>query len=170
MWASTANADKIYSLQGAIKNAEGSQNEFSLISNDALTVNPTGVSASHNVVSISYNNIKGHFNDIPLAQKMKIIWKFDAATNFTELENIMAKVKNNLLAHGTRYYFIKTWCPGFGWVQGWFYLGTPTNFDTEGVLGKATGLNAGQPASPKFEMHWIEAGDSTTDIHNNMIS
>lgn len=166
MQSISSDSDKKYSLQGCTKNGD----TISLISGDELVVNPTGVSMSQNIVSLSWNEINGHFNDIPMANKAKIVWRFEAAENFSEVENIMSKVYYNLKTYGTRFYKIKTWLPGLGWQYGYFYLGTPLNIDSEGVRPKEAGVSAGTAAIPKFEMHWIEIGDSTTDLPNSITS
>lgn len=121
---------------------------------------PSSVSAGHNLVSRSWNNAYGVFKDIPIANKIKINWKFDAGI----ASDVCIFVYNNIIkkiATGSRFFRVNTWAPGYGWIYADCYLGTPTQFETDGV-GKY-----GEAASISYELHWIEIGDDTTILYRN---
>lgn len=121
---------------------------------------PTAVQASSNVISRSWNNIQGDFVDHLIAHKAKIIWEFDATVGTSGLESLWSYLSTAIKTYKTRFFWISGWMPGFGFKKGLFYLGTPTNFNAEGVDAG----NKYKAASNKFELHWIEKGDSSTRI------
>lgn len=130
-------------------------------------VSPTKVRCSHNLISFSYNDIFADMHDLPIAQKAKIIWKFDATESIEDLDRfITVQIYNKIVTYKSRVFNIKSWVPGFGYVQAKCYLGSPTNFDAEGVMGSKSGSKTYKAASGIFELHWIELGDSTTHLNS----
>lgn len=123
---------------------------------------PTNVSASSNIVSKSFNDLTADFYDIPISNKLKVIWKFEGVEVSKALalinDLIFGRIKGDY-TFKTRKFAINTWTPLYGWVKGYFYLGTPTQFDMEGVAANNEG------ATIDFELHWIEVGDPTTHLN-----
>lgn len=141
------------------------------------SIAPTSVKASSNIVSISRNDIYGNFHDWPLAHKAKIIWTFDAESDkvvtsgghqtVTHASTLVSNfingyIFNEIKTRKSRVFDISGWVPGYGYCKGRFYLGTPTNFQSDGVNSNVKYLGA----STKFELHWIEVGDSSTHIQS----
>lgn len=119
---------------------------------------PGAVTCGHNVVSRSWNNAYGVFQDILIADKVKVNWKFEAGKAAEISQFFYSKIASVIHSTGSRFFTINTWAPGYGWIQADCYLGTPTQFETEGVGA------AGEAASISYELHWIEIGDDTTKI------
>lgn len=136
---------------------------------DTIYVNPSATSASHNLVSWSWNDWNGTFHDERLiAQKMKIIWKFEAdeteegtvaglgnITTVAKRSNhtsIMEWLMNKINANHSRFFIVNSWVSGLGWKKGKMYLGTPTNLDAEGIKPGSSK----EMAVSKLELHWIE--------------
>ena len=133
-----------------------------------LPIYPTKVTGSDNVISRSWNDVYGNFVDTLIAAKLKVNWIFEGERAATAAENFfygyirkyykkLGSDTSQSTEHKTRRFKIRTWCPGMGFVEALCYLGTPTTFDSEGVAGT-------RGASTRFELHWIEIGDSTTYI------
>lgn len=140
---------------------------------------PTAVKASSNIISRSYDDMNGDFQDWPLAHKVKLIWQFDATSDHhvynstthqytrtpavTLISNLMnGYIFPSIQKWKTRVFFISGWVHGYGDRWGVFYLGTPTNFQSEGVRAGSTNY----AANAKFELHWIEVGDESTHIQS----
>lgn len=111
---------------------------------------PTSVKPSHNLVSRSWNNMYGNFKDIPVNSKLKINWIFDYVYE-SDLEKVWGYIYNKILTQKSRFFDIVTYFPGIGFVEGTFYLGTPTNFTS-----KDTQCNDGSANWWSMELHWIE--------------
>lgn len=139
---------------------------------------PTSVKASSNIISRSFDDMNGDFQDWPIANKTKINWVFDAESDIAIVNNLGQVVRTpaadlvnvfissyiftKINQYKSRMFYIAGWAPGYGKCWGKFYLGTPTNFNSEGVSQSIK--NTG--ASVKFELHWIEVGDATTHIQS----
>lgn len=116
-----------------------------------IPVYPTSVVPSHNLVTKSWNDMNGVFKDIPINSKLKINWVFDMISE-DDLETIWGSmIYNKIINSKSRIFVINTYFPGLGYVQGNFYLGTPTNFDSKDWVCKKGKVNYF-----KLELHWIE--------------
>lgn len=116
-----------------------------------IPVYPSSIVPSHNLISKSWNNMYGQFQDVPVNIKLKINWVFDAISE-SELEKLYNNlIYNKILTYKSRFFEINTYFPGVGFISGTFYLGTPTNF-------KSLGTHSGDGSVEWFslELHWIE--------------
>lgn len=115
-----------------------------------IPVYPTSVTPSHNLVSKSWNNMWGEFQDIPVNKKVKIIWAYDVLSEDNMLAFYINQIDAKIELYKTRFFIINFYFPGRGYVKGKFYLGTPTTFKS---------LGGGENGKPNFwsgEIHWIE--------------
>lgn len=145
---------------------------------DTYHICPTSVKASSNIISRSFDDMNGDFQDWPIAHKAKINWIFEAEGD-TLVANSQGQVIRTAAAglvsnfingyiftkikqYKSRVFLIAGWAPGYGKCWGKFYLGTPTNFNSEGVSEFIRNTSS----SVKFELHWIEVGDSSTHIQS----
>lgn len=157
---STTYTYRIGHIEQASKKANASS-----INPEQLTeipVYPTQVHVGSNLISRSWNNVAGDFIDMPIAEKLKIQWKFEGASATVARQLFKELIRDEIYASTgsvkSRLFEINTWAPGLGWVKGTFYLGTPTEFDSEGVASGNEG------AAANFELHWIEVGDNSTHL------
>ena len=158
---------KEYSMIGCKRDSSAAKGFTELSSDTKLIVNPTASNMQYNLVCVMYQDFRAHFNGVPTARKKKLIWKFDGFEDgFTTLEAIMKKIDDNAKA-GYMYYHIRGWCPGFGWIDGYYYVGSPISINTAGVAPKGSDP-AGTAAMATTEIHWIEAGNVDTDTDANL--
>lgn len=145
-----------------------------------LPIYPTKVTGSSNLISRSFNNIYGTFLDLPIAEKLKINWIFDASCDYVSkgtganagktyfTDKVVALfsdyIRKKIYEYKSRFFEITSWCPGIGYVKMVAYLGTPTTFNSEGVYSSEIKNNKG--ASTSFEIHWIEVGDENTKLND----
>jgi hypothetical protein len=116
-----------------------------------IPVYPSSIVPSHNLISKSWNNMYGQFQDVPVNIKLKINWVFDAISE-SDLEQLYNNlIYNKILTYKSRFFEINTYFPGVGFISGTFYLGTPTNFKSLG-----THSNDGSVKWFSLELHWIE--------------
>lgn len=116
-----------------------------------IPVYPTSVVPSHNLVTKSWNDMNGVFKDIPINSKLKINWVFDMISE-DDLETIWGNmIYNKIINSKSRVFVINTYFPGLGYVEGNFYLGTPTSFDSKDWVCRKGKVNYF-----KLELHWIE--------------
>lgn len=116
-----------------------------------IPVYPTSVVPSHNLVTKSWNDMNGVFKDIPINSKLKINWVFDMISE-DDLETIWGNmIYNKIINSKSRIFVINTYFPGLGYVEGNFYLGTPTSFDSKDWM-----CSKGKVNYFKLELHWIE--------------
>lgn len=116
-----------------------------------IPVYPSSVTPSDNLVSKSWNNMWGEFIDIPVNLKTKIIWKFDciSESDMNILYNTM--IRNKIINQKSRFFTVNSYFPGVGYINGTFYLGTPTQFTSKDYYGPAGKINYWSG-----EIHWIE--------------
>ena len=116
-----------------------------------IPVYPTSVTASHNLISKSWNNMYGVFNSVPVNIKGKIIWVFDCISE-DELNRLYYQmIYDKITLYKNIYFEVNTYFPGMGFISGTFYLGTPTNFKSLGANDKKGGIKYFS-----CEIHWIE--------------
>lgn len=112
---------------------------------------PTSVECSHNLVSKSWNNMFGQFQDIPVNSKLKINWKFDIISE-KDLETLWGQmIYQKVIGQHTRFFEINSFFAGLGFISGKFYLGTPTTFTS-----KDWQTGTGAVNYYNLELHWIE--------------
>jgi hypothetical protein len=141
------------------KEVEGSEVE--------LPVYPDSITPSDNLVSNSWNLINGTMMDIPVALKLKFIWKwkFIDETNAELIYNTY--IRNKIIQYKSRFFVINTFYPGIGFVSGLFYLGTPTN--VTGLTPHPT--KSGATSMSTLELHWIEVdGIKLNNLGTSVIS
>ena len=131
-----------------------------------LNAYPTSIVPSHNLVSKSWNDMYGEFHDIPINSKFKVNWVWDVISK-EDIHTIFGlRIMNKILNHKSRIFTITTYFPGLGFIEGDFYLGTPTQFSSLGGINRV-----GSPKWFKMELHWIEVYgerlNSPTDIDNS---
>lgn len=115
---------------------------------------PTSVQLSSNIVSRSWNNYKGQFQDVLVNHKLKFAWIFDfISTSHLDsmLSYIFSKIEN--AGNATRFFYMTGYFPGRGWLETLVYLGTPLNINS---IGPNEYQKNGQPGWWKCELHWIE--------------
>lgn len=130
-----------------------------------IPVYPSSVEPSHNLVSKSWNNMYGQFQDIPVNSKLKINWKFEIISK-EDLEKLWGQmIYKKITEQKTRFFEINSYFPGLGFIKGTFYLGTPTTFSSKDWQTSNGTLNY-----VGFELHWIEVDglvlNSPTSIPN----
>lgn len=129
-----------------------------------IPVYPSSVVPSHNLISKSWNNMYGEFQDVPVNIKCKVNWVFDAISE-DELEQLYRNlIYTKIETYKSRFFVINTFFPGLGFISGTFYLGTPTNF-------KSLGANSNDGSVKWFslELHWIEVdGNRLLDPSNSV--
>lgn len=129
-----------------------------------IPVYPSSVTVSDNLVSKSWNNMYGEFQDIPVNLKIKVNWIFDYINN-NDYETLYGQmIRAAILEKKSRYFELNTFFPGVGFVKGTFYLGTPTTFNSKDWM-----TSNGKPTWWQGELHWIEVkgtrlNDPTTPI------
>lgn len=131
---------------------------------------PTDIQLSSNLVTKSWNNMKGQFQDIPVNHKLKWNWNW-THIDTPSLEAMMTYIFNQIedASNPSRFFDINGYFPGKGWVLRKCYLGTPTNFSS---LGANVGGKIGEPGWWKCELHWIEVDGTVllqpgTNLENN---
>ena len=129
---------------------------------------PTGIQLSSNLVSKSWNNMKGQFQDILVNHKLKFNWVFDAIST-ADLEAMMSYIFSKIenIGNATRFFTLNGYFPGRGWLETLVYLGTPTNFSS---IGPNEYQKYGQPGWWKCELHWIEVDGKVLLAPNNNLT
>lgn len=100
---------------------------------------PTKVVASDNLVSRSWNNIRGEFQDVLVNMKYKVEWHWEIIDKDT-LEMIMTYLRNQIINQKSRMFNVNTTFPGMtGWWNMYAYLGTPIEFTSTEKSGNVPG-------------------------------
>lgn len=102
-----------------------------------------------NRVSRSYNNSKGDFIDITIAQKDKFNWHYEQI-RLDELRALDGYIKNKI-STSSNSFSITSWTPDRGYVTKLCYLGTPIQTTPISNLNEEEGIGY-----IKFEYHWIQ--------------
>jgi len=100
-------------------------------------------------VSRSYNNSKGDFIDVTIAQKDKFNWHYEQIS-LAELRALDGYIKNRI-STGTNSFSVTSWTPDRGYVTKVCYLGAPIQMTPLGKLDETAGIGY-----LKFEYHWIQ--------------
>lgn len=116
-----------------------------------IPVYPSSIVPSHNLISKSWNNMYGVFNCIPVNIKAKINWIFDCMSEEEVHKLYKELIYDKIELYHSIFFEINTYFPGFGFVKGTFYLGTPTNYKSLGAKD-----NKGSVEYFSGEIHWIE--------------
>lgn len=136
---------------GSLVMAALSSIEKYMIDGVEIPAYPTSVTVSDNLVSKSWNNMYGEFKDIPVNLKLKVNWIFDYIKN-EDYEVLYGQmIRASILSKKSRFFKINTFVPGVGFVEGTFYLGTPTTFNSKDWI-----TSNGKPNWWQGELHWIE--------------
>lgn len=116
-----------------------------------IPVYPSSVVPSDNLVSKSWNNMYGVFQDLPVNLKYKINWVYDAIQE-KDLEVLYGTMmRKKILEKKSRFFDINTFFPGVGFIRGTFYLGAPISFQSLDWQTPNGSINWF-----KVEFHWIE--------------
>lgn len=126
-----------------INDAEGTE--------EIIPVYPTGLKCDTNIISKSWNNMFGEFQDIIVNSKLKVSWIYDCISESECFSLWRDLIYKKILQYKSRYFVINTYCTGLGYVKGTFYLGTPSSFTVIGGY-----RNDGSAEFYKGELHWIE--------------
>lgn len=110
---------------------------------------PMSVEFSDNIISRSWNNFKGQFQDKLVNTKMKIKWNWDFLDD-AALDDIYGGIEAAIEANKSRTFYVRSYIPGRGYKEFIAYLGTPVTIKSKGTKSD------GKPVGWSLSLDWIE--------------
>lgn len=116
-----------------------------------IPVYPTSIKCDTNIISKSWNNMYGEFQDIIVNSKLKVNWVYDYISEDDCFRLWRDFIYSKIQQYKSRFFVVNLYFAGLGYVTGTFYLGTPSSFSVVGGY-----RNDGSAGYYKGEIHWIE--------------